>query len=150
MVKAAIVSIIDFCTKYASGAIAVAVTIGCISGFYAEQRFAINTDINTLISDNLPWRQRELAFEKSFSERYRYMLAVVDAPSTELVALARSALADKLAGDTRLFTSVRQLGGTGGLIAIDKNGEIALPFNTNGMYRGYVDPKGKFVVEIYR
>jgi len=46
--------------------------------------------------------------------------------------------------------TVKQLGGTGGLIAIDKNGEIALPFNTNGMYRGYVDPKGKFVVEIYR
>jgi len=45
--------------------------------------------------------------------------------------------------------TVKQLGGTGGLIAIDKNGEIALPFNTNGMYRGYVDPKGKFVVEIY-
>ena len=46
--------------------------------------------------------------------------------------------------------TVKQLGGTGGLIAIDRNGEIALPFNTNGMYRGYVDPKGKFVVEIYR
>jgi beta-aspartyl-peptidase (threonine type) len=46
--------------------------------------------------------------------------------------------------------AVKELGGTGGLIAIDKNGDIALPFNTNGMYRGYVDPAGKFVVEIYR
>jgi beta-aspartyl-peptidase (threonine type) len=46
--------------------------------------------------------------------------------------------------------SVKKLGGTGGLIAIDKNGDIALQFNTNGMYRGYVDPDGKFVVEIYR
>jgi len=46
--------------------------------------------------------------------------------------------------------AVKQLGGTGGLIAIDKNGEIASPFNTTGMYRGYVDPKGKFVVEIYK
>jgi beta-aspartyl-peptidase (threonine type) len=53
------------------------------------------------------------------------------------------------AAQTALDT-VKQLGGTGGLIAIDKKGEIALPFNTNGMYRGYVDPKGKFVVEIYR
>jgi beta-aspartyl-peptidase (threonine type) len=53
------------------------------------------------------------------------------------------------AAQTALDT-VKQLGGTGGLIAIDKNGEIALPFNTNGMYRGYVDPKGNFVVEIYR
>jgi L-asparaginase / beta-aspartyl-peptidase len=53
------------------------------------------------------------------------------------------------AAQTALDT-VTKLGGTGGLIAIDKNGEIALPFNTNGMYRGYVDPNGKFVVEIYR
>src|SRR6476659_6954288 len=48
-----------------------------------------------------------------------------------------------------VLDTVKQLGGTGGLIAIDRNGEIALPFNTNGMYRGYVDPNGKFVVEIY-
>jgi beta-aspartyl-peptidase (threonine type) len=46
--------------------------------------------------------------------------------------------------------AVKKLGGTGGLIAIDRKGDIALPFNTNGMYRGYVDPDGKFVVEIYK
>ena len=46
--------------------------------------------------------------------------------------------------------AVKQLGGSGGLIAIDTNAEIALLFNTNGMYRGCVDPNGKFIVEIYR
>jgi L-asparaginase / beta-aspartyl-peptidase len=45
---------------------------------------------------------------------------------------------------------VAKLGGTGGLIAIDRQGNITLPFNTAGMYRGYVDPDGKFVIEIYR
>lgn len=45
---------------------------------------------------------------------------------------------------------VGKLGGTGGLIAIDKKGNISLPFNTSGMYRGYVDANGKFVTEIYR
>jgi beta-aspartyl-peptidase (threonine type) len=44
----------------------------------------------------------------------------------------------------------RKIGGSGGLIAIDGKAEIALPFNTNGMYRGYVDPAGEFVVEIYK
>ncbi|MEY2540718.1 MAG: L-asparaginase / beta-aspartyl-peptidase [Verrucomicrobiota bacterium] len=44
----------------------------------------------------------------------------------------------------------KKLGGEGGLIALDKNGETALPFNTSGMYRGYVDPNGKFVIEIYK
>jgi beta-aspartyl-peptidase (threonine type) len=45
---------------------------------------------------------------------------------------------------------VAKLGATGGLIAIDRRGNITLPFNTAGMYRGYVDPNGKFVIEIYK
>jgi L-asparaginase / beta-aspartyl-peptidase len=45
---------------------------------------------------------------------------------------------------------VAKLGGTGGLIAIDGQGNVTLPFNTAGMYRGYLDPNGKFVIEIYR
>jgi beta-aspartyl-peptidase (threonine type) len=49
-----------------------------------------------------------------------------------------------------VLNKVAKLGGTGGLIAIDRQGNIALPFNTAGMYRGYVDPDGKFVVEIYK
>lgn len=53
------------------------------------------------------------------------------------------------AGKTAL-DKVAKLGGSGGLIAIDAKGNITLPFNTAGMYRGYVSPEGKFVVEIYR
>jgi len=49
-----------------------------------------------------------------------------------------------------VLDKVAKLGGTGGLIAIDRQGNVALPFNTSGMYRGYVDPNGKFVIEIYR
>lgn len=49
-----------------------------------------------------------------------------------------------------VLDKIAKLGGTGGMIAIDKNGNVALPFNTSGMYRGYVDPNGKFVVEIYK
>ncbi len=49
-----------------------------------------------------------------------------------------------------VLEKVRKLGGTGGLIAIDAKGGLALLFNTNGMYRGHVDQAGKFVVDIYR
>ena len=49
-----------------------------------------------------------------------------------------------------VLDKVAKLGGNGGLIAIDREGNMALPFNTSGMYRGYVDPNGKFVVEIYK
>jgi len=49
-----------------------------------------------------------------------------------------------------VLDKVAKLGGTGGLIAIDGQGNVALPFNTSGMYRGYADPSGKFVIEIYK
>jgi beta-aspartyl-peptidase (threonine type) len=37
-----------------------------------------------------------------------------------------------------IFEKLLPMGGTGGLIAIDSKGNIAMPFSTEGMYRGYV------------
>ena len=45
---------------------------------------------------------------------------------------------------------VLQLGGDGGLIAVDAQGNIAMPFNTEGMYRGFVTSAGKTEIAIYR
>jgi beta-aspartyl-peptidase (threonine type) len=42
------------------------------------------------------------------------------------------------------------LGGDGGLIGVDKNGNITMPFCTEGMYRGYVKSNGETVVKIYK
>jgi beta-aspartyl-peptidase (threonine type) len=56
-----------------------------------------------------------------------------------LMVAARHALVD-----------VAALGATGGLIAVDRRGRIALPFNTEGMYRAYVRSGGEFIVRIFR
>lgn len=40
-------------------------------------------------------------------------------------------------------------GGDGGAIALDKDGNIATPFNTSGMYRGWVKPDGTRGVAIF-
>ena len=40
-------------------------------------------------------------------------------------------------------------GGTGGVIGVDRFGNVAMPFNTAGMYRGYAKP-GERVVRIYK
>jgi len=42
-----------------------------------------------------------------------------------------------------------ELQGDGGLIAVDTEGNVALPFNSEGMYRGWVTGDGKINVEIY-
>ncbi len=49
-----------------------------------------------------------------------------------------------------IMKKVPELGGDGGLIALDKDGNAALPFNTAGMYRGTVTRDGKIEVLIYK
>ncbi|WP_299833888.1 isoaspartyl peptidase/L-asparaginase family protein [uncultured Tenacibaculum sp.] len=43
-----------------------------------------------------------------------------------------------------------KLGGTGGIIAVDKNGNMVFEFNTAGMYRASMNAKGETEVKIYK
>ena len=45
---------------------------------------------------------------------------------------------------------IGEMGGDGGLIALDKDGNVAMPFNTAGMYRGTVTDKGEIEVLIFK
>jgi L-asparaginase/beta-aspartyl-peptidase (threonine type) len=56
-----------------------------------------------------------------------------------LASAARAALA-----------SVARLGGDGGLVAVDRRGNVAMPFNSRGMYRACIDRRGKRSIAIYR
>ena len=49
-----------------------------------------------------------------------------------------------------VIKKVEDMGGDGGLIALDKNGNVAMPFNTEGMYRGTVTSDGKIEIKIYK
>ena len=44
---------------------------------------------------------------------------------------------------------IPKLGGNGGAIALDRNGHIAMPFNTDGMFRAWLDPAGEIHVAIH-
>jgi L-asparaginase / beta-aspartyl-peptidase len=47
------------------------------------------------------------------------------------------------------LAKVAQLGGDGGVVAIDRRGNVAMPFNTPGMYRGFRLSTGAGAVEIF-
>lgn len=47
------------------------------------------------------------------------------------------------------LAKVSALGGDGGVICIDKDGNVALPFNSAGMYRGYKLSTGAATIEIF-
>jgi beta-aspartyl-peptidase (threonine type) len=51
--------------------------------------------------------------------------------------------------DQIVYKKLVDKGGEGGLIAVDKNGNIEMPFNTSGMYRGWVK-NSKRDVQIYK
>jgi beta-aspartyl-peptidase (threonine type) len=54
------------------------------------------------------------------------------------------------AAEEVVMNKLAKLGGTGGIIAIDRNANIAMPFNTDGMYRAYKVQGGKTFVAIYK
>src|SRR5690554_1567186 len=43
---------------------------------------------------------------------------------------------------------VPELGGDGGIIAVDKNGNMVMEFNTSGMYRASMNDKGELYIGI--
>src|SRR5256885_11035223 len=44
------------------------------------------------------------------------------------------------------LAQVARLGGRGGLIAVDRGGRIAMPFNSEGMYRACIDRRGRCMI----
>ena len=47
------------------------------------------------------------------------------------------------AGDSVIFGKLLPIGGEGGVIAVDRHGNIAMPFNTSSMIRGFADSRGQ-------
>ncbi|MEW6450204.1 MAG: MMPL family transporter [Pseudomonadota bacterium] len=110
MLTSIIVRIINFCTRHAWSVIAAGILLSIVSGLYSAKHFAINSDINTLLSSELPWRKREIAFEKAFS-RFENIIIVVTAPTPELSGLATTELTAALEKHPQRIKTVSQLGG---------------------------------------
>ena len=78
---------------------------------------------------------------------YFIRLAVAHDISARMMYLGESV---EEASHAVIHERLTELGGTGGVIAIDAEGRVAMPFNTPGMFRGTIDADGNVTVEIYR
>lgn len=54
------------------------------------------------------------------------------------------------AADEVVMKKLVERGGEGGIIAVDAKGNIAMPFNSEGMYRGFIKAAGTPSVLIYK
>ncbi|HML07256.1 MAG TPA: MMPL family transporter [Xanthobacteraceae bacterium] len=111
-ITALVVRAIGLCTHYAWWVIAGAIVLALVSTWYAVTHFSMTTDINELISSNSPARQREIVFEKAFPQ-FDVIVAVIEAPTPELVEEASTALVQRLSQEKNFFRSIEELqGGT--------------------------------------
>jgi beta-aspartyl-peptidase (threonine type) len=77
-----------------------------------------------------------------------FIRAVVAHDIASLIRYKR--LSIQAAAEEVVMNKLAKLGGTGGIIAIDRNANIAMPFNTDGMYRAYKVHGGNTFVAIYK
>jgi uncharacterized protein len=138
-----VVLIVRTCTRFATVTLLAGLVLAVASGFYTANHFAINTDINTLISSKLDWRQRDQQFDGAF-DRDNTVLGVVEAPTPELTTQAAAALLEKLKGDTKNFVSMQPLG-SGEFF--EKNGLLFLPTAEVGQLTGQLE-SGAPLIEI--
>ena len=95
------------CIRHSKLVIAAALILAALSAIYTARHFAINTDINDLISERLPWRQSEIAFQRAFPQTVELILVDVGAGSPEAAKAAAREVLQALAKRPDLFRSVR-------------------------------------------
>lgn len=132
MLQSVVVAIVRTCTRFASLVVILGLLLSVGAGYYASRHFAINTDINSLISQNLDWRKRDQQFDKAFDQN-ELILAVVEARTPEMARAASDALYARLKGDKTNFQSMQQLGGGE---FFEKNGLLFLPTEEVGKITG--------------
>ncbi len=97
--------IVSFCAAQKFAVVAAALAIVVAAGFFAATHFSISTDLNRLISPDLPWRQREIALGQAFPQRADTILAVLDAPNPDSANQTARVLEAALASQTAFFQS---------------------------------------------
>jgi beta-aspartyl-peptidase (threonine type) len=55
-----------------------------------------------------------------------------------------------LAGPTGDHDKLVKAGGSGGIISVDKFGNVSMPFNSEGMFRGFATADGKKGIFMYK
>src|SRR5262249_60637077 len=111
MLTSAIVRTVQFCVRHAWSVIAVGLVLAAASTVYTARNFAIDANIDNLLSSKLEWRQREIVYHKEFPQSLELILVVVDGPTPERAAAATQALTHAVAKKADVFPSVPQPGG---------------------------------------
>ena len=109
-ITAIVVRTIAFCSQNAWAVIAAGLLLAIASSWYAAAHFKMTTNMADLISNDIPWRQREAALEKAFPH-FQTIAAVINAPTPELADEATTALRQRLSQQKTTFLSIEDPAG---------------------------------------
>ena len=104
MLGQAVVRIVVFCAQWRWSTLIFGILLASVAAAYDVTNFGITTDTESLISNNLPWRQRQEAFSRSFPEKG--ILIVVTAPTPEASESATTLLTKELSTHPELFRGI--------------------------------------------
>lgn len=68
----------------------------------------------------------------------------------DIAALVEYKNLDVITASKLVLKKVKELGGDGGVVVLDRFGNVAMEFNTAGMYRAHMNSKGELKVMIYQ
>src|SRR5438309_12070923 len=106
MINSAIVRLVDWCARYRWTVVIAGAVVMLAAVVFDAAKFSINTDVEGLISQDLPWHQRQVELSRAFPQKG--ISVVVKAPTAENAELATNALAQRLSQNSSLFPLVGQ------------------------------------------
>src|ERR1700744_3907159 len=104
--------IADACRRHALLVALFYLVLAIVAGYYAATHLSIDTDLDKLISADLPWRQQEAALNKAFPQNNDLLAIVIDGATPDQASDATAALAERLGQRPDLFKSIRIPGGS--------------------------------------
>ncbi len=107
MLTTIVARIVAASSRHAKLVVLLAALLTAFSTYYAVSHFAINTNSDTLIAKDLPWRQRQEAFSKAFPQNDDLILVVIDGTTPEAAQDAADRLVARLKDRTDRFFFVR-------------------------------------------
>ena len=92
MIREFIHRIVDFSRRFACLVAVLGLALASVSGYYAATHLSIDTDVDKLLDPSLPWRKREVAFDRAFPQFTNLIAIVVDGARTRLIGASGSSL----------------------------------------------------------
>jgi hopanoid biosynthesis associated RND transporter like protein HpnN len=104
--------LVRFSCRHAALVALIGIALAIGEGVYVSGHFAMDSNSENLISPDVDWRQRQIAYDKEFPQRIDLTLVVIDGATPERAEQAAVALKGALAQHEDLFPVARDIQGS--------------------------------------